>query len=86
MDRPRRPAAAAPKGPSPAAATFVFPPDAAFTWHSESDEPAPTRLSAVDDRLRADNALQRVRRGEFLRYTGDFHNAKQLLGALGRRL
>jgi SAM-dependent methyltransferase len=40
----------------------------------------------VDDRLRADVALARVRRGEFLLYTGDFHNAKQLLGALGRRL
>ncbi len=58
----------------------------AFTWHSESDEPKPTRLSPVDDRLSADAALKRVRRGEFLLYTGDFHNAKQLLGALGRRL
>ncbi|WP_163999515.1 50S ribosomal protein L11 methyltransferase [Pyxidicoccus caerfyrddinensis] len=85
MDRPRRPAAAQ-EGPKPAAAPFEFPPGAAFTWHSESDEPAPTRLSPVDDRLSADTALKRVRRGEFLRYTGDFHNAKQLLGALGRRL
>jgi hypothetical protein len=40
----------------------------------------------VDDRLSADTALKRVRRGEFLLYSGDFHNAKQLLGALGRRL
>ncbi|NRD64127.1 class I SAM-dependent methyltransferase [Corallococcus exiguus] len=76
MDRPRR----------PTASPFEFPPEAAFTWHSESDEPAPTRLSPVDDGLSADTALKRVRRGEFLRYSGDFHNAKQLLGALGRRL
>lgn len=61
-------------------------PGAAFIWHSESGEPAPARLSPVDDRLKADTALKRVRRGEFLLYTGDFHNAKQLLGALGRRL
>ena len=57
-----------------------------FSWHSESDEPAPSRLSPVDDRLTADAALRRVRRGEHLLYTGDFHNAKQLLGAMGRRL
>ncbi|WP_369414578.1 50S ribosomal protein L11 methyltransferase [Corallococcus soli] len=82
----RKPSPAASKKPVPAAAPFEFPPDAAFTWHSESDEPAPTRLSPVDDALSADTALKRVRRGEFLRYTGDFHNAKQLLGALGRRL
>ncbi|KFA87486.1 methyltransferase [Archangium violaceum] len=58
----------------------------AFTWRSESGEPAPSRLSPVDDRLTADTALKRVRRGEHLLYTGDFHNAKQLLGAMGRRL
>jgi hypothetical protein len=57
-----------------------------FTWHSESDAPAPTRTSPVDDRLNADTALKRLRRGEYLLYTGDFHNAKQLLGALARRL
>ncbi len=57
-----------------------------FAWRSESDEPAPERISEVDDRLTADAALRRVRRGEHLLYTGDFHNAKQLLGAMGRRL
>jgi SAM-dependent methyltransferase len=40
----------------------------------------------VDDRLTADTALRRVRRGEYLLYTGDFHNAKQLVGAMARRL
>jgi len=57
-----------------------------FRWRSESDEPTPAHLSPVDDRLSADAALKRVRRGEYLLYTGDFHNAKQLLGAMGRRL
>ncbi|MCP3144882.1 50S ribosomal protein L11 methyltransferase [Pyxidicoccus xibeiensis] len=61
-------------------------PSAAFTWHSESGEPPPARLAPVDDRLKADTALKRVRRGEFLLYTGDFNNAKQLLSAIGRRL
>ncbi|WNG51045.1 class I SAM-dependent methyltransferase [Archangium minus] len=57
-----------------------------FSWRSESDESAPSRLSPVDDRLTADAALRRVRRGEHLLYTGDFQNAKQLLAAMGRRL
>ncbi|MBU8897177.1 methyltransferase [Corallococcus sp. H22C18031201] len=76
-----------PAPPTPAAAPPSEPrAGAAFTWRSESEEPAPTRLAPVDDRLRADTALKRVRRGEFLLYQGDFHNARQLLGALGRRL
>jgi SAM-dependent methyltransferase len=81
--RPPPPTGARP----PAAATpSVLQPGEAFTWHSESNEPAPARLSPVDDRLNANEALKRVRRGEYLLYTGDFHNAKQLLGAIGRRL
>ncbi len=46
-------------------------------------EAAPT---PVDDRLAADRALARLRRGERLLYTGDYRNARQLLSALGRRL
>ncbi len=57
-----------------------------FTWRSESDEPAPSTLASVDDRLSANAALQRLRRSEYLLYTGDFHNAKQLIAAVGRRL
>jgi methylase of polypeptide subunit release factors len=55
-------------------------------WRSESEGPAPTRLSRVDDALTADAALSRVRRGEHLLYEGDFHNARQLLSAMSRRL
>lgn len=57
-----------------------------FTWRTESETPAPEKLSPVDDSLKADDALRRVRKGEFLLYQGDFHNARQLLGAMGRRL
>lgn len=86
MPRPPR-TAPPPKGPAPTVAPAApLPAGAPFTWRSESDEPSPARLHPVDDRLSADTALKRVRRGEFLLYSGDFHNAKQLLGALGRRL
>jgi methylase of polypeptide subunit release factors len=57
-----------------------------FDWRSESETAAPERLSPVDDSLKADEALRRVRKGEYLLYQGDFHNARQLLGAMGRRL
>jgi SAM-dependent methyltransferase len=85
MPPPRRSASDGDKPPQ-ADRPFSLAPGEAFTWHSESDAPAPTRLSPVDDRLGADAALKRLRRGEYLLYTGDFHNAKQLLGAISRRL
>ena len=57
-----------------------------YLWHSESDAPRPETLVEVDDRLSADEALKRVRRHEHLLHVGDFHNAKQLLQAMTRRL
>lgn len=57
-----------------------------YAWRSESETPAPEALSEVTDALTADEALRRVRKGETLLYRGDFHNARQLLGAMGRRL
>jgi methylase of polypeptide subunit release factors len=57
-----------------------------FEWHSESDTPAPKAISVVTDSLTADEALTRVRKGEFLLYQGDFLNARQLLSAMGRRI
>lgn len=59
---------------------------APFTWRTESDTPPPEKLIPVDDALKADDALRLVRKGSFLLYQGDFHNARQLLGAMGRRL
>ena len=81
-----RPPATTGEQPSSSASPLAPAPGEAFTWHSESDAPAPARLSPVDDRLSASAALKRVRRGEYLLYGGDFHNAKQLLGAMARRL
>ncbi|NUR24362.1 MAG: methyltransferase, partial [Catenulispora sp.] len=40
----------------------------------------------VDDSISADQALRLINRGTTLRWKGDYHNAKQLLAALGRRL
>src|SRR5689334_18588255 len=60
--------------------------DTSRAWRSESEGPAPAKLTPVDDRLRADAALSRIKRGEYLLYAGDFHNAKQLISAVGRRL
>jgi SAM-dependent methyltransferase len=47
----------------------------------------PRRTGAAGDETTAAEALARVRRGETLVYAaGDYHNARQLLGAMGRRL
>ncbi|HWD82750.1 MAG TPA: methyltransferase, partial [Kribbella sp.] len=40
----------------------------------------------VDDTISADQALRLINRGTTLLWKGDYHNAKQLLAALGRRL
>ncbi len=55
-----------------------------FAWWSEQSPP----LAAVpaDDTTRADDALRRARTGTALAYEGDWHNARQLLAAMGRRL
>ncbi len=54
-------------------------------WWSES-VPAPPRVVLVDDRITADAALKRARSGNGLVWAGDWHNARQLLAAMGRRL
>ena len=54
-------------------------------WLSATSS-APKRVGPADDRTTADDALRRIRAGEALLYEGDFHNARQLLAALGRRL
>lgn len=54
-------------------------------WLSPAAAP-PARIGAADDATTASAALARARRGEALLYRGDFHNARQLLSALGRRL
>jgi SAM-dependent methyltransferase len=57
-----------------------------FVFQSESQDAAPASVTEVDDRLRADEAIRRVRRGETLWHRGTWLNAKQLVSAMGRRL
>ncbi len=47
---------------------------------------APSRVGPAGDRTTAREALARIRRGEALLYRGDYHNARQLLAAIARRL
>jgi SAM-dependent methyltransferase len=54
-------------------------------WLSPAAGP-PARIGSADDRTTAREALARIRRGDALLYRGDYHNARQLLSALGRRL
>lgn len=55
-------------------------------WHSENATPAPARVVLVDDTTRADVAYRLARRGTGLLWRGDYHNARQLLKAMDRRL
>jgi methylase of polypeptide subunit release factors len=48
--------------------------------------PLPARAGPAGDETRAAAALARARAGEALVHGGDFHNARQLLAAMGRRL
>lgn len=55
-------------------------------WRSESGFAAPNRVAVVDDTLTADAAFRLVKAGTGLLWRGDYHNARQLLQALGRRI
>ncbi len=55
-------------------------------WQSEAGWPAPARVQIADDLLPADVAYRLACEGTALLWRGDFHNARQLLQALGRRV
>ncbi|MFJ4782141.1 methyltransferase [Streptomyces sp. NPDC088794] len=55
-------------------------------WHSENGTPPPKRTVVADDRTKAADAYRQACEGTALLWQGDFHNARQLLQALGRRL
>ncbi|MFK8846431.1 methyltransferase [Streptomyces sp. Ac-502] len=55
-------------------------------WLSESGAPAPRRVVVADDRTKADDAYKLACEGTALLWRGDFHNARQLLTALARRI
>ena len=55
-------------------------------WRSESGAPAPRRVVTADDTLAADTAYRMACEGTGLLWQGDFHQARQMLQALGRRV
>ena len=55
-------------------------------WRSESGAPPPKRVVLADDTLSADAAYRLACEGTGLLWRGDFHNARQLLQALARRV
>ncbi|MFF4160160.1 methyltransferase [Streptomyces sp. NPDC001678] len=55
-------------------------------WHSENATPPPGRVVVADDRMTADTAHRLACEGTALLWRGDFHNARQLLRAMGRRV
>ena len=57
----------------------------AARWISESGAKPPARVAVVDDALSADAAYRMSCEGTALLWTGDYHNARQLLQAMGRR-
>jgi methylase of polypeptide subunit release factors len=58
----------------------------AARWRSEAGWPVPRRVQLADDTLPADAAYRLVCEGTALLWRGDFHNARQLLQALARRV
>ena len=54
-------------------------------WRSESGLPAPQRVVIADDRMTADAAFRLASEGTAMLWRGDYHNARQLLQAMGRR-
>nr|WP_307531395.1 class I SAM-dependent methyltransferase [Streptomyces umbrinus] len=55
-------------------------------WHSESCAPPPRRVVVADDRTKAATAYQLACEGTALLWQGDFHNARQLLKSMSRRI
>ncbi|WP_331769880.1 class I SAM-dependent methyltransferase (plasmid) [Embleya sp. NBC_00888] len=55
-------------------------------WHSESAASPPGRVVGADDRMTADAAYRLACEGTALLWRGDFHDARRLLQAMGRRV
>ncbi|RJX32833.1 MAG: class I SAM-dependent methyltransferase [Oxalobacter sp.] len=55
-------------------------------WRSERDAPPPKRVVLADDTMKADTAFRLASEGTALLWQGDFHNARQLLNAIARRV
>lgn len=55
-------------------------------WRSENASPPPKRVILADDTIKADHAHRLTSEGTALLWRGDYHNAKQLLQAIARRI
>lgn len=55
-------------------------------WHSETGMPAPRHVVLADDRMNASTAHRLACEGTALLWRGDYHQACQLLRAMGRRI
>ncbi len=55
-------------------------------WRSANGRPAPPRVEVVTDSLTADEANRMASQGIAMLWQGDFHNARQILNALDRRV
>lgn len=55
-------------------------------WRSESGMRPPRHVRVADDRMPADAAFKLACEGTALLWRGDYHGARQLLAALGRRV
>ncbi|MEO8545814.1 MAG: class I SAM-dependent methyltransferase [Burkholderiaceae bacterium] len=60
--------------------------DHSAPWRSERSAPAPTQVVLADDTTSADAAYRLACAGTALLWRGDFHNARQLLQAMARRI
>ncbi|KAA0919269.1 methyltransferase [Dietzia sp. ANT_WB102] len=56
------------------------------SWRAENGAPPPRDIVVIDDDISADKALRLARSGTGMLWRGDFHNARQLMRALDRRL
>ncbi|MFF5355343.1 methyltransferase [Saccharopolyspora hirsuta] len=61
-------------------------PGSGLRWLSANGAEPPVRVVDADDRMSANRAHRLVTRGTGLLWRGDFHQARQLLNALARRL
>lgn len=58
----------------------------AADWHSENGAPPPATVQIIGDETTADEACRSARAGVGLLWRGDFHNGRQLVQAMSRRL
>lgn len=71
------------------ATTFTWTEDATertAAWHSENGAPAPATVAVIGDETTADAAYRMARSGTSLLWRGDYHNGRQLMQALDRRV